>query len=96
MGLLAPQPCLGKVSWIDAQGRDVEQTFRPALLKDLALFGISHASMFPGLEGPSRAINWQYSVEPLRSPDHKRSQAPAGMLGSPMVAGEGAADVNCG
>lgn len=67
---------------------DIEQSYRPALLKDLALFGISHASMFPGLEGLSRAINWQYGVDPFRSLDHRVVQAPAGMSGSPLRAGE--------
>lgn len=45
---------------------DIDEAFRPALLKDLALFGISHASMFPGLEGLSRAMNWQFGLDRVR------------------------------
>jgi hypothetical protein len=46
---------------------DIDSSFRPVLLKDLARFGISHASMFPGLEGLSRAINWQYGLDRVRT-----------------------------
>jgi hypothetical protein len=45
---------------------DIEPSFRPILLKDLARFGICHASLFPGLEGLSRAMNWQYGLDRLR------------------------------
>lgn len=46
---------------------DIDSAFRPVLLKDLARFGISYASMFPGLEGLSRAINWQYGLDRLQT-----------------------------
>ena len=62
---------------------DIEQSFRSALLKDLALFGISHASMFPGLDGLSRAINWRYGADLVRSHEQRPIPAPGGMPGSP-------------
>lgn len=50
---------------------DIDPSFRPDLLRDLARFGISHASMFPGLEGLSRAMNWQYGLDLLRPCAHQ-------------------------
>lgn len=61
---------------------DIESNFRPVLLKDLARFGISHASMFPGLEGLSRAINWQYGLDRLRRVEKHGAEPHA--QGSPM------------
>lgn len=57
---------------------DIEPSFRPELLKELARFGISHASMFPGLEGLSRAMNWQYGLDWLRPSAHDGPPAGAG------------------
>lgn len=42
---------------------DIDPAFRPVLMKDLTRFGISHASLFPGLEGLSRAMNWHYGLD---------------------------------
>ena len=35
------------------------EDYRPRLMRDLALYGISHASLFPGLNGLSEFLNWQ-------------------------------------
>lgn len=57
---------------------DIDPSFRPDLLRDLARFGISHASMFPGLEGLSRATNWHYGLDRLRPSAHQAPQADTG------------------
>jgi hypothetical protein len=33
--------------------------YRPLLVRELALYGISRASLFPGLGGLSKFLNWQ-------------------------------------
>ena len=37
----------------------ITKDYRPRLMRDLALYGISHASLFPGLDGLSQFLNWQ-------------------------------------
>ena len=35
------------------------EDYRPRLMRDLALYGISHADLFPGLDGLSQFLNGQ-------------------------------------
>lgn len=64
---------------------DIDSSFRPVLLKDLARFGVSHASMFPGLEGLSRAINWQYGLDRVHTSEPHVEAVNA--LGNPRFGG---------
>jgi hypothetical protein len=40
----------------------VTEDYRARLMRELALYGISHASLFPGLDGLSQFLNWQTSA----------------------------------
>lgn len=37
----------------------ITEEYRPRLMRELARYGISHASLFPGLDGLSQFLNWQ-------------------------------------
>ena len=44
----------------DKLGRlTIAEDYRPRLMRDLALYGISHASLFPGVDGLSELLNGQ-------------------------------------